>query len=292
MAVLEGMGFRVRLAPLLRAERHHWWSAARPTEIADELNALLRDPEVRAIIAHDGGQTALGYLDLIDVEAITADPKPILGYSDISLLHLVLHSLTGLVGFHADLATPGLGGAWQAASPERRAELERLYSTLLTRAEPIGALPTSPSWECWRPGRTEGRLIGGVLNRIMRAQATRYALPLERFDGAVLFWEEMGGQASWVWSDLQVLRHCGILDRISGMVVGVPHRIDGLEAPDASPSLPEIVLDVLGDRDIPVLGNVEFGHAGPNLPMPVGIRVGLDAQQRTLSLLEPAVRPV
>jgi muramoyltetrapeptide carboxypeptidase len=39
------------------------------------------------------------------------------------------------------------------------------------------------------------------------------------------------------------------------------------------------------------LGNVEFGHAGPNLPMPVGIRVGLDAQQRTLSLLEPAVRP-
>jgi muramoyltetrapeptide carboxypeptidase len=52
-----------------------------------------------------------------------------------------------------------------------------------------------------------------------------------------------------------------------------------------------IVLDVLGDRDIPVLGNVEFGHAGPNLPMPVGIRVAHDAQQRTLSLLEPGVRP-
>ncbi|MFF8192643.1 hypothetical protein ACF05L_17650 [Streptomyces bobili] len=54
----------------------------------------------------------------------------------------------------------------------------------------------------------------------------------------------------------------------------------------------EIVLDVLGDRDIPVLGNVEFGHAGPNLPMPVGIRAGLDAQRRTLSLLEPTVGPL
>ena len=75
------------------------------------------------------------------------------------------------------------------------------------------------------------------------------------------------------------------------MVVGVPHAIEGLAALDASPTLSEIVLDVLGDRDIPVLGNVEFGHAGPNLPMPVGIRVGLDARQRTLSLLEPAVRP-
>ncbi|PGH46537.1 muramoyltetrapeptide carboxypeptidase [Micromonospora sp. WMMA1996] len=286
VAVLERMGFRVRRAPLLEAGRRHWWSAGTPAEIAAEFNALLRDPEVRAVVAHDGGQTALGYLDLIDVEAIAADPKPILGYSDISLLHLVLYARTGLVGFHADLATPGLGGAWQRVTEARRAELERLYSTLLTGTEAIGELPTTPSWECWRAGRVEGRLIGGVLNRVMRTQATRYALPLDWFDGAVLFWEEMGGFASWVWSDLQVLRHCGVLDRIAGMVVGVPHAIEGLGVPD--PTLAEIVLDVLGDRDIPVLGNVEFGHAGPNLPMPVGIRVGLDAGQRRLSLLEPA----
>lgn len=287
--MLGRMGFRVRRAPLLEAGRHHWWSAAPPAEIAEEFNALLRDPEVRAIIAHDGGMTVLGYLGLIDVEAITADPKPILGYSDISLLHLVLYARTGLVGFHADLATPGLGKAWQTVTAARREELEQLYSTLLTGAEPIGALPAGPSWECWRAGRAEGRLIGGVLNRVVLAQATRYALPLEWFNGAVLFWEEMGGHASHVWSYLQVLRHSGILDRISGMVVGVPREIGGLEGPGASPTLPELVLDVLGDRDIPVLGNVEFGHAGPNLPMPVGIRVGLDAQQRTLSLLEPAV---
>ncbi|MBY8874248.1 LD-carboxypeptidase [Micromonospora sp. PLK6-60] len=288
--VLERMGFRVRRAPLLQAGRRRWWSAATPAEIAGELNALLRDPEVRAVIAHDGGQTALGYLDLIDVAAVAADPKPILGYSDISLLHLVLYARTGLVGFHADLATPGLGGAWQRAPAARRAELERLYSALLTGTEPIGALPASGAWECWRAGRAEGRLIGGVINRIVLAQATRYALPLDRFDGAVLFWEEMGGQAAYVWSYLHVLRHAGILDRIAGMVVGVPHAIDGLGA-GASPTLAEIVLDVLGDRDIPVLGNVEFGHAGPNLPMQVGIRVGLDAQRRTLALLEAAVRP-
>ncbi|MFD5461744.1 LD-carboxypeptidase [Kitasatospora sp. NPDC127059] len=290
VTALQRMGFRVRRAPLLEAGRRHWWSAATPAEIAGELNALLRDPEVRAIVASDGGQTAIGYLDLIDIEAIRADPKPILGYSDISLLHLVLYARTGLVGFHADMAVPGFGGHWQAAPVARRTELEQLYSALLTGTEAIGALPTTPSWVCWRPGRAEGPLIGGVINRIVLAQATPFGLPLERFDGAVLFWEEMGGQASHVWSYLQVLRHCGILDRISGMVVGVPREIGGLD-PGASPTLPEIVLDVLGDRDIPVLGNVEFGHAGPNLPMPVGIRVALDAQQRTLSLLEPAAGP-
>jgi muramoyltetrapeptide carboxypeptidase len=290
VVVLERMGFRVRRAPLLEVGRQRWWSAATPAEIAGELNGLLRDPEVRAIIASDGGQTALGYLDLIDLEAIRADPKPILGYSDISLLHLVLYARTGLVGFHADMAVPGFGHSWQAATAARQAELEKLYSTLLTGTEPIGALPSTPTWECWRPGRAEGRLIGGVVNRIVLAQATPYALPLEWFDDAVLFWEELGGLASYVWSYLQVMRHAGILDRIAGMVVGIPSEIGGLE-PGASPTLAEIVLDVLGDRDIPVLGNVEFGHAGPNLPMPVGIRVALDAQQRTLSLLEPAVRP-
>jgi muramoyltetrapeptide carboxypeptidase len=289
VAVLERMGFRVRRAPLLEAGRRRWWSAATPAEIAAEFNGLLRDPEVRAIVANDGGQTVFGYLDLIDLDAARADPKPILGYSDISLLHLMLYARTGLVGFHADMATPGFGGHWRTAPATRRAELEELYARLLTGTEAIGALPASPSWECWRAGRAEGRLIGGVINRVALVQATPFAVPLERFDGAVLFWEEMGGQASYVWTYLHVLRHCGILDRISGMVVGVPREIVGLEAPDASPTLAEIVLDVLGDREIPVLGNVEFGHAGPNLPMPVGVRAGLDAGQRTLSLLEPAV---
>ncbi|GAA2551772.1 LD-carboxypeptidase [Winogradskya consettensis] len=286
--ILERMGFRVRRAPLLEAERHRWWSAATPAEIAAELNGLLRDPEVRAIVASDGGQTVFGYLDLIDLDAIRSDPKPILGYSDISLLHLALHARTGLVGFHADMAVPGFGSAWQTVSPARRAELSQLYSRLLTSTDPIGPLPTSPTWECWRPGRAEGHLIGGVINRIALVQATPYALPLDRFNGAILFWEELGGLASYVWSYLHVLRHSGILDRIAGMIVGVPRDITGL---DETLTLAEIVLDVLGNRPIPVLGNVDIGHAGPNLPMPLGISAALDADQRTLSLLEPAVGP-
>jgi muramoyltetrapeptide carboxypeptidase len=299
VTVLARMGFRVRRAPLNTVGRRHWWSAATPAEIAAELNGLLRDPEVRAIVASDGGQTVFGYLDLIDFDAVRADPKPILGYSDISLLHLALYARTGLVGFHADMAVPGFGHSWQSASPARQAELEKLYATLLTSTEAIGALPASRSWECWRAGpvgpdgsagRVEGPLIGAVINRIALVQATPYALPLEAFDGAVLFWEELGGAASHVWSYLQIMRHAGILDRIAGMVVGTPRDIAGLE-PGVSPTLAEIVLDVLGDRDIPVLGNVDFGHAGPNLPMPLGVRAALDARRRTLCLLEPAVRP-
>ncbi|WP_460491721.1 hypothetical protein [Dactylosporangium cerinum] len=83
-----------------------------------------------------------------------------------------------------------------------------------------------------------------MINRIALVQATPFAVPLDRYDGAVLFWEELGGEASYVWTYLQVLRHAGILDRISGMVVGVPRDIAGL---DASPTLADIVLDALGN---------------------------------------------
>jgi muramoyltetrapeptide carboxypeptidase len=82
-----------------------------------------------------------------------------------------------------------------------------------------------------------------------------------------------------------VLRLAGVLDRIAGMVVGTT-EVELAEGPD---TLREVVLDVLGERDIPVLGNVDVGHNGPNVPMPLGIRAEVDADAVTLSLLEPVV---
>ncbi|MGY5049056.1 hypothetical protein ACWDE0_26080 [Streptomyces sp. 900105755] len=134
--------------------------------------------------------------------------------------------------------------------------------------------------------------MGGVVNRIVPAQATPFAVPLACFDGAVLFRGELGGQTSYVWSYPQIRRHSGLLDRTSGMVVGVPEAIDGLGSPEGSWTLAGLLLDVLGDRAIPVLGNAEIGHPGPNLPMPLGIRAALDTERRTLSLPERGVRAV
>lgn len=289
VAVLERMGFRVRVSPTVDPARRRWWASGTPAEQAAELNGLLRDPEVRAIVAHTGGQTVMGYLDLVDLDAIRADPKPILGYSDISLLHMALHSKTGLVGFHADLATHGLGRDWYTlADEDRRSELVDLYARVLTKAEAPGALPANGTWEAWRPGRAQGPLVGGLLNRLVQLQATPFALAAERFDGAVLFWEEVDRPVSRIWNDLHNLRLSGVLDRIAGMVIGIPSDVAPYESGDPA-GLREVVLDVLGQRDIPVLAQVDFGHSSPNLPLPIGIRAEVDADNRTLSLLEPAV---
>ena len=130
-------------------------------------------------------------------------------------------------------------------------------------------------------------MLGGLLNRLIAVQATPYALAPERFDGAILFWEELGTSFAAIWNGLHVLRYGGVFDRIAGMVVGTPTDIS--PSPGGPDELREVVLDVLGDRDIPVLANVDIGHDPPNVPMPLGVRAEVDADARTLSLLEPAV---
>jgi muramoyltetrapeptide carboxypeptidase LdcA involved in peptidoglycan recycling len=284
--VLERMGFVVRLSPLVDLDRSWWWAAAPPAETAEELNRHLRDPEVRAIFTLTGGRMTLSYLDLIDLDAVRADPKPVLGFSDNSALLLSLHARTGLVALHADIVTYGFG-EWSELEDSRRDQLTDLYRRVLTEDEPLGLLPPSGPWATWRSGRAEGPLIGGMLNRIVRVQATSSALAPERFDGAILFWEEAFTSSSVVWNDLHVMRQAGVLDRISGMVVGTPFEVE-MNQPGPE-TFRELVLEVVGDREIPILGDVDVGHAGPNLPMPLGVPAQIGADAQTLSLLEPAV---
>ncbi|MFJ6116680.1 S66 peptidase family protein [Streptomyces sp. NPDC054775] len=265
-----------------------------PVRAGTDGEACVRRHERRAGTAtrgrYTGGQATLGYLDLIDLDAIRADPKPIIGYSDISLLHMALHAKTGLVGFHADIATHGFGSDWYTlGDAARRSELVDLYTRVLTKAEAPGVLPAGGAWEAWRPGRAQGPLFGGLLNRLVLLQATPFAPAAERFDGAVLFWEELQRPVSRIWNDLHTLRLSGVLDRIAGMVVGIPTEVTPHDDGGDRAVLRDVVLDVLGRRDIPVLAQVDFGHTSPNLPLPVGVRADVDADNRTLSLLESAV---
>lgn len=285
VAELHDAGFTVQLSPLVELGRHDWWSAARPAEIAGELNRLLRDPEVRAVFALTGGRTTVSYLDLVDLDAVRADPKPLLGFSDIGVLELALFARTGLVSVYGDLVTHGFGYRHELAGDAREA-LAEAYRRVLT--EPGGPipLPSTEAWATWRGGRAEGPLVGGLLNRIVRLQGTGFALPPERFDGAILFLEDVGTATSAVWNDLHVLRLAGVLDRIAGLVVG---PVATIEETPPGPGLAEVLLDVLGDRDVPVIGNANIGHEPPNVPLPLGVRAAMDAEARTLTLLEGAV---
>ena len=283
---VEELGFRVKATPLVDVEKVWWWAAARPAEVARELNDLFLDPEVRAIWALGGGRFTLSYLDMLDYDAIAANPKPLIGMSDISTLLLAIHSRTGLVAFHADLLLYG-PGEWNELSDADHARQAEVYRRVLTSTEPVGRMPALSMWETWRRGRAEGQLLGGMLNRLIRVQATPWALAPERFDGAILFFEDLGTSTINIWHELQALRHSGVFDRIAGLLVGPTETVEIAEG--TTQTLREVVLDVLGDRDIPVFGNVNLGHAGPNIPLPLGIRAAIDADALTVDLVEAAV---
>ena len=106
-----------------------------------------------------------------------------------------------------------------------------------------------------------------MLHQFLRVQASPSALAPEQFDGTILFLEDYNTPTINVWHDLQVLRLAGVFDRISGLLIGPTEGVKRM-ADSAPKSLREVVLDVVGNRDIPILGNVNCGHAGPNLPLP------------------------
>jgi muramoyltetrapeptide carboxypeptidase len=283
---LEAMGFRVKRSPLTDPDKSWWWAAATPREVGRELTELFRDAEVKAIWSLVGGRFAISYLDAIDYDVVAANPKPLIGMSDISVLTLAIHERTGLVTFHADSFLFGVS-EWQELPPADAARQRDAYRQVLTSTDPIGGLPALSTWETWRAGRAEGPLIGAMLNRFVKVQGSSCAVPPERFDGAILFVEDYNTPTINVWNDLQVLSYAGAFERIAGLIIGPTDGIS--QFPEAPKPLQDVVFDLVGDRDIPILANVNCGHSGPNVPLPLGVRAALDADARTIELVEGAV---
>lgn len=287
-AILRGMGFGIKEGRTIRLRRG--WAAGTPQDQAQDINAMFLDPEIRAIIAHAGGFPAMSVLAHLDYAAIRAHPKPFLGMSDITLYHLALFARCGLVGFHTDMVTDGLGAAWGYLDEARRTYLTRLYKESLTSIVPIGPLQPGRAWECWRAGHARGPLIGGCLKRITALAATPYFPPLAAFDGAIFFWEEIGREMWDLAIDLSILKHMGLFDRIAGMLIGNLTWINQSFAGIEYPPLRDVIFDVIGEYRFPVMANIDFGHQIANIPLPIGVEASFDAGSRSFALCEAPVQ--
>lgn len=285
--VLEEWGYQVKEGRTINLRR--WWSAGTPAERAADLNAMFADPDVDAIIAHTGGFSAIAVLDQLDYDLIRRHPKPFLGISDITIYHLAFFVRCGLIGFHAGGLSNELGTFLSELPPAQQDYVADVYRALLRGPEPLGELQPLTSWSCWRPGKAKGMLIGGCLKRFTALIGSPYFPPLDAFDGAILFWEEIGETLYDITLNLHKLRLLGVLDRIAGMIVGKLTWVNEFFPEIVHPSPRDAVLDVLGTWDFPILAEVDFGHRCVNLPMPIGVQAGIDATACRLSLLEGAV---
>ena len=258
MRILEEWGLRVELGDHVH-DRHGYLAGKDEVRLAD-LNAAIRDPGIRAIFASRGGAGSYRIAAGLDFAALRNDPKHIVGYSDITALHLVTLKRLGLIGVHGSLT----GG------PHKSEVNSRLKGVLMQgKSLSIAADPENPTASLSNGGHAEGRLVGGNLDLI--ATCAGWALPA--LDGAVLCIEAVGVGIGHLDRQLTMLRQAGHLSGIRGVAVGQFTDIN----PKKGVAAVDLLRDHLEQLNVPVLGGLPFGHGSRNLCLRIGTTVALVA---------------
>lgn len=259
--------------------------AGQDRDRASDINAMFADPDVKALLCVRGGWGVARMLPFVDFDRIRANPKAVMGFSDITGLHMALQARAGLVSFHGSNAA----GAW---GPLAVASLDELL--VEGRAATVHNPPAREPRLVQRqgrtvtitPGRARGRLIGGNLTVFAALAGTPY-MPDTR--GAILVLEDVGEAEYRIDRMLTQLRLAGLLDGITGFVFGQCTRCS-----DASPGFGNFPLSELLEQHVrplavPAFHGLMIGHIADQPFLPLGAEVEMDARAGQLRLLSPAV---
>jgi muramoyltetrapeptide carboxypeptidase len=280
---LQALGFRVREAPHLRARRGHL--AGSDEQRAGDVNAMFADPGVHGLLAMTGGAGGTRMLPLVDYGLIRRHPKFLGGFSDLTALLNAVHARTGLVTFHAPLGAT----EWNAFSVEhlRGAVMDAQPMLLANRPDKGDLLaPRSDRITTIRGGVARGPLLGGNL-AVLTAMAGSAYWP--RFDGAILFLEEVNEYIYRVDRMLATLKLAGALDRLAGVVLGAFTNCGPGDGSYGVLTLDEVFDDWFGPLGVPVYAGAMIGHIRRKFTVPVGLPVEMDADAGTIRFLQPAV---
>jgi muramoyltetrapeptide carboxypeptidase len=278
----ESQGYRVKLAEHVFARDDYVAGDAK--DRAADLNALFADPEVDVVQALQGGYGSAQAIPHLDFDAIGASPKPLVGFSDITALHVSIRQRTGMPTVYGN-GLIGVGAA--EATPFTR---ERLLAVLSGDATgPVPPNPDDPYVRAIRGGKVTAALVGGCLWLLMQTMGTPWELDL---DGAIFFFEDYKAPPYYVDGMLTQLKHAGKLDGVVGVVVG---EMEGCDWGDLRPasdwarsrSLEDVLEEHLEPLGVPVLYRLPLGHGKHLAALPLGVRYTLDADRRTLTLEEP-----
>jgi muramoyltetrapeptide carboxypeptidase len=282
---LKFFGFKVKVGKNVGRRAGYFGSA--PEERLDDLHAMFRDRDVDAVFAMRGGYGAQHLLDRIDYDLLRRNPKILLGYSDITALHLAIQKHAGLVTFHG----PNMLSEFTDYTQQH-------FRRALFEAKPLGVLSNPPETNLIRPhhptrtirsGTATAPLIGGNLTLISTLMGTPYELDCR---GKILLLEDVGEEPYRMDRMLTQLRLAGKFKDAVGIVVG--------ECVDCGPkefkpslgsnfSLGEVLDAILKPLTVPVFYGLTFGHTDDQLTLPLGVVATMDADKGTLELKEAAL---
>lgn len=264
-------GFRVEVAPhaLGVCGSYAAPAAYREADLADALT----DPEVRAVLCSRGGYGCVHLLEGLSRLNLRNDPKWLIGFSDVSALHALMLS-QGIASVHGSMAKA------LALHPADFAPDKALYDILTGHGLPQLCAAPHPYNQA---GEASGRIMGGNLAVIQALIATPFS-PFR--PGSILFIEDIAEPIYKVERILWQLRLSGILDSLSGLIIGqfTDYR------PDSNwKDMYDMINHAIGSRNYPVAYGFPIGHIEGNMPVVSGAeaRLSVSAQGSCLKLLSP-----
>lgn len=275
--LLTGWGLEVVVAP--EAYARHGYLGGTDAQRLDSLNRALRDPDIRAVLCTRGGYGVQRIVDALDHEAVRADPKLVVGFSDITALHLALWRAARLAGVH------GPGVAWNDARTPAAAA-DSLRAALMT-TDPVVLHPDDgvDTSAVRVPGAAvTGTLLGGNLTMLTSSLGTPDAPDLR---GALLLVEDVGEEPYRVDRMLTHLLRAGALDGVAGVVVGDFVACQARRGP----TVVEVLAERLGTLGCPVLGGFPVGHGDGQRAVPLGVPATLDPAAGTLRVAPATTGP-
>ena len=282
IATLQELGFGVELGPTVRSKYRN--STAIPEDRTREIMNFFIDPETKAIICLIGGDTASQILKLLDYKTIRNNPKIFSGMSDIGHLNLAFLARAGMVSIYGPDLTFGFGADKNELATKYNLNL---FMKCCTLKEPLGKIPACTQWECWRPGKARGRLVGGYLGAITHLYLTSY---WPAFGETILFWEALETQPHEIERQFTIAEAEGFFNNVTGMVVGKLVNCEEMDYQGSLPDIREILLEITKEYGFPIIGNADFGHSGIFMPMPEGILAQMDAEALSIELIESIVK--
>jgi muramoyltetrapeptide carboxypeptidase len=281
---IEALGCQVREGASLREVNGNYGGTV-PQRLAD-LHAMFGDPEIKMIWPVRGGAGCISLLAHLDFALIRANPKILLGYSDITALHLAIHRHARLATFHGPVASSTLTDyaiehmmAVLSAPQPRYTIPMALENSRRALEQPQFAIRTVHA------GVATGPLIGGNLSLVAALAGTPYAAD---FRNSILFLEEVNEAPYRIDRWLTQLDLSVGLAQAAGVMIGVCEDC-GPEHEDISLTLDQTLDLHLQALSIPAVTGYSIGHIRDQFTIPMGIRATLDTERQTVTLLEPAV---
>ncbi len=282
---IQYFGLRVKLGS--NVGKRNGYLGGSDEERLEDLHSMFRDPDVRAVFAIRGGYGSAHLLDRIDYALLRRNPKIFLGYSDITAMHLAIQKRANLVTFHGPMVLADFTEFTQTWF--RRALFDAKPLGPLTNPPEANALRPEHTLRAVRPGKARGRLTGGNLTLVSTTLGTPYEVETE---GRILLLEDVDEQPYSIDRMLTQLRLSGKLGAAAGIVFGECHDCrpaDYKPAFESTLSVGEVLDDILGILNVPVLSGLTIGHTGDQLTLPLGAMATLDADKGELVIEEPGV---